>query len=175
MLYIPKNGHMWDTSIFFYEDKYYLFSLFNYFNKECVNVWCAVSEDGVHFRDVGTVISDQPSLVWKMFVHRYGCRFVMNYGSFSNMEGHGNDTLRFWTSEDLIHWKYCGSEQDAHPNSQWYCEDQRFDHMYTVDYNGKYYGFAIANPKGGRDVSGFGLMESSDGVAWTALPPPVIE
>jgi len=173
MLYLPKTGHMWDTSILYWQNKYYLFSMFRYFGKDDVNVWCAVSDDGVHFSDVGVVISDQPpNWVWKMFVYRYGDQFVMNFGSFSNREGHGNDTLKFWKSNDLLHWEYCGEQ---HPDPRWYLEEGRFDHMYTVDDGGEYYGFVVANPKEGGNTSGCGLMKSSDGITWSPLPPVKIE
>lgn len=175
MLYLPPKGHMWDTSIVYWQGIYYLFSMYCRDHEECVNVWCATSEDGVHFTDEGTVIADQPVPVWKMFVNRYRDQFVMNHGSFSGAPGHGNDTLRFFTSQDLLHWQYCGVEHDCHPDPRWYCEEERFDHMYTLEYNKKWYGYVVATPRLGGAFSGCGLMESADGVNWTPLPPPVIE
>lgn len=172
MLYAPEVGHMWDTSIVYYEGKYYLFSMFSYYGEECRHVWCAVSEDGVHFRDVGPVIRDQPVPVWKMFVHHFGDQFVMNHGSFSHKPGHGNDTLRFFTSGDLLNWSYAGEDTDMHPDERWYRTEERFDHMYTVRYNERYYGFVVATP---LKSAGCGMMVSDDGLQWTALPPPTIE
>jgi len=84
---------MWDPSVVFHEGKYYLFSMFRYHGGDERHVWCAVSEDGVHFSDVGAVITDT-MIVWKMFVRRFGGRFVMNYGSLSGREGHGNAAVR---------------------------------------------------------------------------------
>ncbi len=176
MLYLSRDGHMWDTSIVYHDNRYYLFSMFNYYGENCVNVWCAASDDGVHYRDVGTVISDQAHPVWKMFVHRYGDQYVMNYGSFSGREGHGNDKLQFWTSRDLINWTYCGEEKAAYPDPRWYCEEQRFDHMYTMDHDDKYYGYVVATPKEGGGVTSLcGMMESTNGLEWTPLPPPAVE
>ncbi|MBR2948376.1 MAG: hypothetical protein IKC46_00790 [Lachnospiraceae bacterium] len=165
---------MWDTSIVYHENKYYLFSMFRYHGGKDLHVWCAVSEDGVHFQDVGAVITDTKP-VWKMFVHRFGDTFVMNNGSFSGKPGHENDTLRFHTSKDLIHWDFCGEDMDSHPDPRWYREEQRWDHMYTVDYEGKYYGFVVATPKPETDSFGCGMMVSVDGLKWEALPPVKID
>jgi len=171
MLYMPKDGHMWDTSIVFHENKYYLFSMFRYHGGEERHVWCAVSDDGVHFKDVGAVITDTLP-VWKMFVHRFGDTFAMNYGALSGLPGHGNDTLRFYASKDLLHWEFCG---ESHPDPRWYREEERWDHMYTVDYEGKHYGFVVATPKPETGCFGCGMMETEDGVNWTPLPPVKID
>lgn len=175
MLYLPRTGHMWDPSIVYHDGVYYLFSMYCRDGQECVNVWCASSTDGVHFTDFGIVIEDQPVPVWKMFVNRYHDAFIMNHGSFSGVPGHGNDTLRFFQSQDLVNWRYCGTGCDLHPDPRWYCEQERFDHMYTLEYNAKWYGYVVATPIPGGVSSGCGLMESVDGLHWKPLPPPVIE
>lgn len=170
MLYKPKTGYMWDTSVLYFEGKYYLFSMFRFPEQEDRHVWCAVSDNGVHFRDVGTVITDTHP-VWKMFVHRCADRFIMNYGSLSGMPGHGNDTLRFYTSRDLLHWLPCEPQPCQHPDPRWYRQEERWDHMYTVAYGGKYHGFVVATAAPGLKRNGCGKMVSDDGVHWQVCPP----
>jgi hypothetical protein len=177
MLYLPKQGYMWDTSIVYHNDEYYLFSMFNFPGEkaDCINVWCAKSMDGVHFEDVGAVIKDQPFIIWKMFVHKYGDTFVMNHGSLSGKPGHGNDTLCFWKSDNLIDWEYLGKDADSNPDPRWYNIQKRWDHMYTLEHKGRYYGFCVATTNDNIPYKSCGLMVSDDGVRWEALPPPVVE
>lgn len=170
MLYMPRDGHLWDTSIICHKDQYYLFSMFRFFDGDERYVWCAVSDDGVHFRDVGTVITDEQP-VWKMFVHKCADIFVMNYGSLSGRPGYGNDTLKFYVSEDLLHWTELKNESSSHPDPRWYRGEERWDHMYTVEYNGKYYGYVVATAKTELGTCGCGMMESDDGIHWRTLPP----
>ena len=170
MLYLPKPGQMWDPSIVVHEGKYYLFSMFRFHGGDERHVWCAVSEDGVHFSDVGAVITDT-MIVWKMFVRRFGDQFVMNYGSLSGREGHGNDTLRFHTSRDLLHWDFRGQSADSHPDPRWYCPQGRWDHMYSLEHEGRFYGFVVATADERQNSFGCGMMESSDGLNWRAMPP----
>src|SRR5688572_23234452 len=114
MLYRPRDGAMWDPSMIYHDGRYFLFSMYETAEETAssreagtrwTDVWCAVSDDGVHWDDVGSVIREQPLYVMKMFVRRLGDRFVMNFGSSSETPAFHNDTLRFWESDDLLTWR----------------------------------------------------------------------
>ena len=166
---------MWDTSIIYHEDKYYLFSMYKLEGKNTY-AWCAVSDDGVHYNDVGTIIQDTDFFVLKMFVHKFGDKYIMNHGIFSDWDGKPlNDTLCFWESNDLINWSYLGKEKDSHPDERWYNRKGRWDHMYTIDCEDGYYGYCVATTSDDIPYSSCGLMYSKNGVDWEVLPPPVIE
>lgn len=186
MLYRPPNGNMWDTSIVYHEGKYYLFSMYETEEETentCLtedpanNMWCAISDDGVIWRDVGRVIQDQPFTVWKMFVRRLGDRFVMNHGSHSRLPGHGNDTLYFWESDDLLNWRLSSEQGQTHPDPRWYKVEGRWDHMYMLpdEVSGGYLGYCVATPHERYPYAACGMQHSTDGVHWQVLPPPVIE
>ena len=88
MLYRPSQGIFKDNCVFFHEGRYCLFSMYsaldgNHDDRNGYNhVWQAVSDDGVHWRDAGPVIS-APFLVWAMGVWQAGDRFYLNHGSFT--------------------------------------------------------------------------------------------
>ena len=142
---------MWDTSIVFHQDRYYLFSMYESegetensrkLGTSANNMWCAVSENGVVWKDIGAVIKDQPFRVWKMFVRKLGDKFIMNHGSYRGQEGTAQDTLYFWESRDLLTWRFLGHEKRSHPDARWYNTGGRWDHMYMIpdDNNGGYLG-----------------------------------
>ncbi|MHC4157307.1 MAG: hypothetical protein ACYST6_20680 [Planctomycetota bacterium] len=63
----------------------------------------------------------------------------------------GQDTLRFYESPDLKQWNYLFS---SHPDSRWYVQDGRWDHMYIIPKeegvpDSGYWGYAVATPKPG--------------------------
>ncbi len=186
MLYRPEKGNMWDTSIVFHHGRYYLFSMYESEDEtensrrlgtSANNVWCAVSENGVVWTDVGAVIKDQPFVVWKMFVRKLGDRFAMNHGSFSNTPGHGNDTLYFWQSKDLVSWQFLGLDKGSHPDPRWYDVRGRWDHMYMLpDEHGRgYHGYCVATTCEEYPYHSCGLVHSEDGCSWEVLPPVVID
>ena len=177
MLYKPGEGRLWDPSVIWYEGKYFMFAMYRFPKGEDRNMWVATSVDGVHWEDVGTVISAQPFLVYKMFVAKCGNRFIMNHGSFSDRPGHTNDTLKFWQSKDLIKWTYLGKEMDTHPDPRWYKEEGRWDHMYCIPKQGGrgYWGYCVAVPREDYPHRLCGMQQSEDGIHWETLPPPVLE
>lgn len=186
MLYRQAKGNMWDTSIVYHDGKYYLFSMYEteedtdntrVLNEPANNMWCAISEDGVIWKDVGAVIQDQPFSVWKMFVRRLGDKFIMNHGSHSKTPGHGNDTLYFWESDDLLTWRLFSENEESHPDPRWYRPEGRWDHMYMLpdEISGGYLGYCVATPHQRYPYPACGLLQSSDGTDWQVLPPPVID
>ena len=180
MLYRPEKGAMWDPTLWYEpkDHKFYMLSMHYKDNSPAdggTGMWLAESEDGVHFKGVGRVLSYEGGL-FKMFINRTADgRYCVNFGS-TNTEDNPfapNDTMRYAVSDDLVHWEIV---DENHPDGRWYCEGGRWDHMYVL-YNEEdktYYGAVVATPKAGESGC-FGLQQSADGIRWTPLPPPAIE
>jgi len=180
MIHKPTAGKMWGPSIVWHDGTYYLFS-------ELLggqSMWMASSEDGVHWRPLGPVMENAPFKIYKMFVARCGGRWLLNHGSCSDKpvirHYRWNDTLRFWASDDLVHWTYLGGKFDLHPDPRWYREEGRCDHMYMIPKaenrpDGGYWGYCVASPTGAQPHKTLGMLESSDGVDWRWLPPPAFD
>ena len=86
MIYKPGSGAFWDPSILYHEGKYYLFSMYRPDKGPNHHVWSAVSDDGVHWKDVGIVITSEGREVndiWKPFIAKAGDRFILNHGALS--------------------------------------------------------------------------------------------
>lgn len=154
MLYRPIRGQMKDGCMIYENGVFYLFSMYRKENSEDFrNVWLATSEDGVHFKDRGCVIEDFPDHIWAMKVYRGTDAYYMNSGSFTR-EGR-QAVLKFWRSEDLIHWNYQPKLDVISPNEKE--PGARLDCMNVLEKNGRYYGYATGQ---------YGFLESKDGVHW---------
>jgi hypothetical protein len=172
MLYKPNVGRFKDTSIFWHEGKFHLFSMYMHdphgSDSSCCSVWSAVSEDGVHWKHLGPVIDNAPFLIFAMAVVKVGNRFILNHGSFTR-PGIQN-VIRFWESKDLVHWTYCGPQTDLTPDTRWYHPDSRLDCMDVVRVAEKgrpaWYGYATGPG---------GFLKSSDGLNWEGMPQPAID
>ena len=171
MVYRPSVGRFKDGFVLWHEGQFYLYSMYMHEpgdDSHFRNVWLATSRDGVHWKDVGSVISDAPFNIWAMAVHQVGDRFIMNHGSFS--QPGVQNVIRFWESKDLIHWTFMGHEADLFPDARWYHPDSRLDCMSVVPVEEKgrtkYYGFATGPG---------GFLESADGLHWTGMPQPQID
>lgn len=155
MVYKTPAGTLKDNCVVWHEGTYYLLTMY----REQVSgddlqfdsMWLATSADGVHWKDVGPVIHHAPFPIWAMRVWKVGNRFILNHGSWT---GSRSDLLRFWQSEDLIHWTYLGEEFDVRRP-----DGGRLDHMDVIalEQNGRtqWYGYACG-----------GLLRSQDGVKW---------
>ncbi len=179
MIYAPPIGRMWDPSILWHDGLYYMFAMHDE-GKGSHNMWVATSPDGVHWGDGAPVIRDAPFPVWKMFIHRAGGRFVLNHGSMSGKPGHHNDTMCFWDSTDMIHWRYFGKAADITPDPRWYKIEGRLDHMYMIPKDEAapekgYWGYVVATSAPSWPHKSIGMMESDDGAAWRWLAPPTID
>ena len=173
MLYKPSQGIFKDNCVFLHEGTYYLFSMYSSIagshndRRDYNHVWLATSADGVHWRDVGPVIS-APFIIFAMGVWQVGGKFYLNHGSFTAPER--QNVLRFWESDDLRTWTYRGEQTDLTPDARWYDPDSRFDCMdvISVDEHAgtQYYG--VASGPGG-------WLRSADGVHWEGLPPATFE
>ncbi len=153
-IYKTPTGTLKDNSVLWHDGMFYLFTMYGQEemkgNDSLFNsVWLATSTDGVHWKDVGTVIKDQPFAVWSLCVWKAGDRFIMNHGSHSP-----GDILRFWESKDLINWRNLGEDYAVHRP-----DGQRLDCMNVlkVEKEGstQWYGYATG-----------GLLRSDDGVKW---------
>lgn len=171
MIFKPFEGCMWDPSVMYINDKYYMLSMY----KKDVGtpdnfMYMAESEDGVHWKDCGQVLEDEYG-VCKMFVYKTDENIMINFGSFSEKSRANNDTLRFYKTNDMYNWEYVNK---ITPDGRWYHTTGRYDHMYVYREGDTYYGYPVATPLP-EYKSCFGLCTSKDGVNWTAHKPPVIE
>jgi len=158
MLYKPQKGKMKDDCMIYENGTYFLFSMYHKENSDKFNnVWLARSNDGVHFEDYGCVIEDFSNYIWAMKVYRGEDAFYMNSGSF-NAEGK-QTVLKFWRSEDLLHWEYKPELDIESPDAV--DSETRLDCMNVVKHNGKYYGYATGQ---------YGYLKSDDGAHWKAYP-----
>ncbi len=153
-IYKTPNGTLKDNSVIWNEGIFYLFTMYGQEemkgNDSLFNsVWLATSTDGVHWKDVGTVIKGQPFAVWSLSVWKAGNRFIMNHGS--NSPG---DILRFWQSKDLLNWEFLGEDFVVRKPG-----GERLDCMnvLSIEKEGQtqWYGYATG-----------GLLRSQDGVKW---------
>lgn len=176
MFYKPSSGGMWDPTLLYFNDKYYMLSMFlNPETEKWDSMWVAKSEDGVHFDDIGCVLTESVN-VCKMFAYVHGDKCRINHGSFSGRPDTDNDTLCFYESTDMKNWNHMF---DNHPDPKWYNPVGRWDHMYVVQKeigcsDKGYWGYVVATPRLELNAA-FGMLESEDGFNWNILPPPVIE
>ncbi|MBN2310317.1 MAG: hypothetical protein JXR94_15190 [Candidatus Hydrogenedentes bacterium] len=157
-LYRAPEGSLKDNCVLWHDGTYHLFTMYRKeqqiadIGHQWRHMWAATSTDGVHWQDVGPVIEDAPFILFAMRTWRAGDRFVLNHGSFTDNR---QDVLRFWESEDLVHWRYLGPEYDVRRP-----DGGRIDHMDVIpveqDGGRAYYGYAVG-----------GLLRSDDAVRWT--------
>lgn len=172
MIYRPKTGVLWDPSIIWHDGSYYAFVMYDKDGRGFGHCFLASSTDGVHWKDEGTILEErdraQGSQFYKCFVGRCGDRFIMDHGVLRQA---GQDTLRFYQSNDLRNWTYIASTQ---PDLRWYVRPGRWDHMYVLpkeeaNPSGGFWGYVVAVPRNGVDLPA--MMESADGLKWDVLPP----
>lgn len=175
MFYRPSSGGMWDPTLLYWKDAYYLLSMYRNLEEDRWDgMWCARSLDGIHWDEWGKVLPGDVE-VCKMFLFAKGDRCILNHGSMSLRPGSHNDTLRFYDTQDMRHWRHL---YDTTPDPRWYCPEGRWDHMYVIpkeekDLEKGFWGYVVATPHH-RYQSPFGMMESPDGYQWNPLPPPEI-
>lgn len=174
----------WDTWMYCEHDKYYLYYLITE-HSPGEGFGVAVSEDGVHFRDLGKAIwaSEQmvfylgTGSVWKSVDFASSGLYCCNYSEWRRCGEDMQQCIFFALSKDLIHWDKCSAlppftVDDAHyrrlagAGARWDCI------FPLAREEGGYYGYWTAGPNCGAGV-GFG--SSDDGLHWQAAAPPVIE
>ncbi|MBE7044755.1 MAG: hypothetical protein E7397_04445 [Ruminococcaceae bacterium] len=158
MIYKPGIGRMKDDCMIYRNGTYYLFSMYQKpGSDEFRHIWLATSKDGIHFEDYGCVVEDFPELIWAMKVYEADGIYYMNSGSFC--ENGRQAVLKFWKSEDLLHWEYCPELDVVSPELE--NEKTRLDCMCVLKHDGKYYGYATGQ---------YGFLISDDGAHWTPNP-----
>ena len=170
MIYKPSVGGMWDPTVLYFKGYYYMMSMHFEKTNDWNGMWLAKSPDGVHWEDVGRVLTED-MYVCKMFAHIVGDKVVINHGSLSRRPNTDNDMLRFFESEDLINWTHL---YDQNPDPAYYHPVERWDHMYVIQEDDGYYGYVVGVPHE-QFQSAWGMMKSSDGIHFDILPPPQIE
>ena len=160
MIYKPqKIIDMWDTWVLYHQGKYYLYYLEN--NHSILHgVALAISEDGVHYKEVGTVVPKAPDAVWlgSGSVWRQPDsekeNFIMNFSESRQ----GVQCIYFAQSADLIHWERFGQEYKFQQDTRWYEEKGRWDCICSLPRpEGGLYGYWTATPK---NHAGFGFGQS---------------
>ena len=170
LIYRPASGQFWDPSVIYVGGKYYMYSMYG-----GDSVWLATSKDGVHWADYGVVLKSEGfknNRVWKPYVTKIGTKFILNHGAFTD-QGTNNNLLRFYESQDLIHWKYL---YEIPIDTNFYRSNGRWDHMYSIPKNEQNpsqgsWGYMVADP---IDHGGFGMMDSPDGVHFKPIQAPQI-
>ena len=174
----------WDTWMFYESGTFYLYYLITE-HSPGEGVGCAISQDGVHFTDLGKTISASEKMrfylgtgsVWKSPQFSDNGRFICNYSEWRQEENGLRQTIFFAESRDLVHWEKLGDSNCFLPDTSFYRQYQeegaRWDCIFPLQRpDGSYWGYWTAAPKTGPGV-GFG--ESEDGIHWKALPPPPIQ
>ena len=173
---VPGMGDQW---LYYHEGVHYLYHLYEQPAGKLYGVYLATSKDGVHFQEVGPVIEKQKDADWlgSGSVWRSGGKYMMNFS-----ESRAHQSISFAESDDLIHWRRLGDEFRSNPDPRWY-EVGRWDCIWPMPREGGgFWGYLSANPwrrstqhPDGLTYRSTGMLESSDGVRWTAIAPPVFE
>ena len=171
---VPGMGDQW---LYYHEGIHYLYHLYEQPAGSLYGVYLATSKDGVHYEEVGPVIEKNPSADWlgSGTVWKSGDKYMMNFS-----ESRAHQSISFAESDDLIQWRRLGEEYTSHPDPRWY-EVGRWDCIWPMPREGGgFWGYLSANPLRRSDAHpegltyrSTGMLESTDGVRWTAIAPPV--
>ncbi|MSR83029.1 MAG: hypothetical protein EXS58_08905 [Candidatus Latescibacteria bacterium] len=178
LFYAPakrETGIMWDTWLYWHQGTYYLYYLARS-GDAWDNISLATSTDGVSWQELGPILTKGPDVTWMGTGSTWkspdlsrGAPYQLN---FSEWKG-PRQTIFFAESEDLIHWQrrddceFVQEEEGYEPQGRWDC-------IWTLPRpGGRLYGYWTATPRFGTN-SRFGMGQSSDGLHWEALPPPVV-
>ncbi len=167
---------MWDTWLYWHEGCFYLYYLAKS-SASWDNISVAVSPDGHQWREMGPVLRMGKGVTWmgtgstwKSLAPNANGQFHLNYSEWRGPR----QTIFFAESDDLLKWRKLGGGVEFVQDERWYEPEGRWDCIWTVPRpQGGAYGYWTATPKfgtGGR----FGFGQTSDGVNWSALPPPEV-
>lgn len=140
-----------------------------------LGVAIAESDDGVHWRETDPFTCPLAHGLAGYCLRWTGKEFVY----FSSERNQGADhmdypvVLRQYRSRDLKNWEFMGDEYTTRPDKRW-CSC-RWDELVILDDGGKFYGYITSEPRPELARDGMGMLESTDGVRWEPLPPPVFE
>lgn len=156
----------------FHQDLFHCFSMYirpDDPNRSYNNIWHAVSEDGVHWRDAGMAVGNAPFPVWAMKIHTVkNGKFIMNHGSFG--ASGAQNTLKFWESDDLYHWIYRPDLDIIAPKDA-AGKDTRLDCMCVIESGRIYYGYATGKYGSLRSEDGEHFRFAACDFDLTPLPP----
>lgn len=173
-----QTGNMWDTWLYHDKGTYYLFYLARLAgDRSWDNISMATSPDGVHWKEIGRVLSKEPHAKWmgtgstrKSPNYEKDGKFFMNFSLWAGPR----QTIFFAESKDLVNWTRLGKEYEFVQDERWYEKDGRWDCIWTIPRpGGGLYGYWSATPKRGSGGA-FGFGQSTDGIKWEALPPPKV-
>ncbi|MCX6924435.1 MAG: hypothetical protein NT154_14655 [Verrucomicrobia bacterium] len=184
MIYQPtKVPGMGDQWLYYHDGVHYLCHLYEQPAGQLYGVYLATSKDGVHFDEVGPVIEKQKDAIWlgSGSVWRVGGKYIMNFSEARPAPAY-HQSIFFAESDDLLHWKRLGDECRSDSDARWY-EFDRWDCIWALPRKeGGFWGYLSANPwrrsdqhPAGLNFRSTGMMESADGVRWSAIAPPVFE
>ena len=181
MFYKPNLvNEMWDTWLYYHEGVHYLF----YLHKTNDDVWdgmsVATSTDGVHYREVGPIVSKRGDAEWlgTGSVWHAGDRFILNFSESRN----GVQAVFFAESNDLLHWERLGDQLRCDPDPRWYDNTKagRWDCIWCIPKpdDAGFWGYLTARPWSktpGIRYDSIGMVESEDGIHWHSVAPPVFD
>jgi len=180
MLYTPaKVAAMGDQWLYHRQGVHYLYHLYEKPPGKLHGVYLATSKDGVHFEEVGPIIEKRADADWlgSGLVWRAGNKYIMNFS-----ESRAHQSISFAQSDDLVRWTRLGDEYRIDPDPRWY-EVGRWDCIWALPREGGgFWGYLSANPwrrspahPAGLTYRSTGMLQSSDGVRWNAVAPPLFE
>jgi len=170
---------MWDTWLYYHQEQHFLFYLHEHSGPPFDGMSVAISNDGVHFEEVGPIITKRDDATWlgTGSIWRAGERFVLN---FSESRG-GVQAVYFAVSDDLLHWERLDDTYRCDPDPRWYDDTPsgRWDCIWSVPRaEGGFWGYLTARPWSqtpGRRYESVGAVASDDGLHWRAVAPPTID
>lgn len=182
MIFRSKKHLTWDTWMYCYGGKYYLYYLITD-RSPGEGFGVAVSEDGVHFEDLGQCIGPSDKMefylgtgsVWKKTDFEKSGEFICNYSEWRKdaLTGANVQNILFAHSRNLIDWTKYGDEKMFGIDETRYVKNEldggRWDCIFPLRTENGYQGFFTATPKG---YCGCGYAVSEDGVCWKAGRPP---
>lgn len=188
LFFYPKEeiGEMWDTWMYYHNKTFYLYYL-NRDDPKYGNLYngiaLSVSKDGINWEEKGVVLSKSDKTtgvgtgsIWKSENLKTKGKFIMNFSESYKSDTEDQQYIFFASSDDLVNWTRL--EERFMPDSSFYKLNEggksRWDCIFSIPKSGGgRYGYWTASPK---FVSpGFGFGTTSNGLDWTALPPPVID
>lgn len=200
--YTPgRTGGIWDNWACYHEGKYYLFYVAGPPGKNDPRIppgylksWnsfgLATSDDGVHWKEYGTVAKCRKNTqmgsghIWKSPHFAKDRTWIMNYSEFfgeaedywSHVPQFCGQDIVFLTSTDLLHWTKADESYRFCVDGRWYKEKGRWDSMDVLPRaDGSLYAYFTAEPVPEKidykACYAVGFAESKDGLSWKSLPP----
>lgn len=135
----------------------------------------ALSDDGVHWREVQSFALPNPATLAGYCVRQAGDQVVL-YNSELN-QGADREAYpvvcRQYRSTDLATWEAMGDEFTTRPDPRWYrC---RWDELVILADDGCFYGYITSEPHPHLATDSLGMLRSDDAINWEVLPPPVFD